>query len=252
MIGVSCTEFSAYDFTEVINEVAKQFDHWEIFAEAEHRLKNVEGIFAQMKDNYKLSYSIHAPISDINIASINERIREDSVMEILATVESAINLEIGTITVHPGITPMAVPYMEEKAIVAAKKSLRSLDRITQQYGITIALENMPAFPFMLGRTAEELKELFDGTDLRMCFDIGHANTTEEIDNIIDAFKDRFANIHIHDNNGDADSHMVIGEGNIDFEKVISKLKGYRGNFIIESKSFQDGVESQERLRSLLS
>ena len=252
MIGISCTEFSAYDFNEVINEVAKNFDHWEIFAEAEHRLRDVEGLFASIKENYNLSYSIHAPISDINIASLNERIREDSVLEILSTAESAMNLDIGLITIHPGLTPMAVPYMEEKAVQQAKKSLRSLDRIIQQYGITLALENMPAFPFMLGRSAEEMKELLDGTELRVCLDIGHANTTDEIDNLIDAFKDRFANIHIHDNNGDADSHMVIGEGSIDFPSVISKLKGYGGNFIIESKSFQDGVESQERLRSLLS
>ena len=42
MIGVSSTEFSAYRFDEVITEVSKVFEHWEIFAEAEHRLPTVE------------------------------------------------------------------------------------------------------------------------------------------------------------------------------------------------------------------
>lgn len=252
MIGISCTEFSAYDFTEVIFEVAKQFKHWEIFAEADHRLMDVEGIFSSMRDNYDLTYSVHAPITDINIASLNERIREDSILEILSTIESCVNLDIGLITIHPGTTSMSVPYMEEKSIEKAKKSLRSIDRISKEYGVTVAVENMPAFPFMLGRTYEELNELVDGTELKICFDIGHANTTGEIDNLINGFKDRFANIHIHDNNGDMDSHKVIGEGSIDFPDVISKLRGYKGRFIIESKSFADGVESQERLRTLLS
>ena len=252
MIGISCTEFSAYDFKEVIDEVGKQFSHWEIFAEAEHRLRDIEGFFASIKNNYNLSYSVHAPISDINIASLNERMREDAVMEILATLESCINLEIGTITIHPGITPMAVPYMEEKAIAQAKKSLRSIDRISGQYGIKMCVENMPAFEFMLGRSYEELKELIDGTELSVCLDIGHANTTGETIALIDGFKDRIANVHIHDNNGDADSHMTLGEGSIDFKDIISRLGGYKGNYIIESKSFQSGVESQEFLSKLLS
>ena len=70
MIGVSSTEFSSYMFEEVIAEISKVFDHWEIFAEAEHRLPSVEARFRDLMPSYKLSYSIHAPISDINLASL--------------------------------------------------------------------------------------------------------------------------------------------------------------------------------------
>ena len=80
-IGVSSTEFSSYMFEEVIAEISKVFDHWEIFAEAEHRLPAIESRFRDLLPSYKLSYSVHAPISDINIASLNERIREDSILE---------------------------------------------------------------------------------------------------------------------------------------------------------------------------
>ena len=153
MIGVSSTEFSAYMFEEVIAEVSKVFDHWEIFAEAEHRLPSIEARFRDLMPSYKLSYSIHAPISDINIGSLNERIREDSILEILTTAETAANLNIDLVTIHPGLTSMAVPYMEEKAIEKAKRSLSAIDRISSEYGVRIAVENMPAFPFMLGRTA---------------------------------------------------------------------------------------------------
>ena len=201
--------------------------------------------------SYKLSYSIHAPISDINIGSLNERIREDSILELLTTAESAANLNIDLITIHPGLTSMAVPYMEEKAAEKAKKSLRSIDRISSEYGVRIAVENMPAFPFMLGRTAEELKFLMEGTNLGFCLDIGHANTTGQIDELIKEFGDRLINIHIHDNNGEHDEHLTLGEGSIDFKDVIGKLKGYTGNYVIESKSFPSAVESQDYLRSLL-
>lgn len=250
MIGVSSTEFSAYLFEEVIQEVSKVFDHWEIFAEAEHRLPSIESRFRDLMPSYKLSYSIHAPISDINLGSLNERIREDSILEILTTAETAANLNIDLVTIHPGLTCMAVPYMEEKAIEKAKRSLSSIDRISAEYGVRIAVENMPAFPFMLGRTAEELKELIEMTNLGFCLDIGHANTTGQIDELIKEFGDRLINIHIHDNHGEHDEHLTLGEGEIDFKSVIEKIKNYTGNYVIESKSFPSAVESQDYLRSL--
>ena len=251
MIGVSSTEFSAYMFEEVIAEVSKVFDHWEIFAEAEHRLPSIEARFRDLLPSYKLSYSIHAPISDINIGSLNERIREDSILEILTTAETAANLNIDLVTIHPGLTSMAVPYMEEKAVEKAKRSLSAIDRISSEYGVRIAVENMPAFPFMLGRTAEELNELIGTTNLGFCLDIGHANTTDQIDELIKAFGDRLINVHIHDNNGEHDEHLTLGEGSIDFKKVLDQLKGYSGNYVIESKSYPSAVESQDYLRSLL-
>ncbi len=250
MIGVSSTQFSAYMFEEVIAEVSKKFEHWEIFAEAEHRLPSIESRFMELLPSYNLSYSIHAPISDINIASLNERIREDSIIEILTTAETAANLNIDLITVHPGLTSMSVPYMEEKAIEKAKKSLSSIDRISAEYGVRIAVENMPSFPFMLGHTAEEMEDLIGMTNLGFCLDIGHANTTDQIDPLIEKFRDRLINIHIHDNHGEFDEHLTLGEGDIDFKSVIEKLKGYTGNFVIESKSFPSAVESQDYLRSL--
>ena len=251
MIGVSSTEFSAYMFEEVIAEVSKVFDHWEIVSEAEHRLQPLVSRFLDLMPSYNLSYSIHAPISDINIGSLNERIREDSVIELLTTAETAANLNIDTVTIHPGLSSMAVPYMEEKAAEKARKSLGSIDRIASEYGVRIAVENMPAFPFMLGRTVEELKYLLDGTNLGFCFDIGHANTTDQIDDLIKEFGDRIVNVHIHDNHGEHDEHLTLGEGSIDFKSVLAKLGNYKENFIIESKSFPSAVESQDYLRPLL-
>lgn len=251
MIGVSSTEFSSYKFEEVLEEVSKQFKHWEIFAEAEHSLPAIGGILGMLMPSYTLTYSVHAPISDINIASLNERMREGSVIELLSTIETAAELNIRTVTIHPGVQSMAVPYMGEKSIEQAKKSLRSIGRISEEYGVRVAMENMPAFPFFLGHTVDELNQLFEGTDLGFCFDIGHANTVGQVEEIAKAFRDRLINVHIHDNHGEADEHLTLGEGNIDFKSVLALLNGYDGNYIIESSSFPSAVDSQDYLKSIL-
>ena len=245
IVGVSSPEFSSYNFDDVIPEIDRFFDHWEIFSEAEHQLQYVAPRLALMKDSFNLTYSVHAPIADTNLAALSERMREASVMEMLNLMEQAINLDIDTITIHPGTYSLSVPGMQEKSIAAAKKSIRGLDRMVGQYGIKMCLENMPSWPMMLGQTADEMLELVDGTDMPVCFDIGHANTVGQIDEIIDKLGDRIRNIHVHDNDGTADQHLTIGDGNIDFQKHLSRLNGYKGRYIIESRSLESAVSSKD-------
>lgn len=249
-IGVSSTDFSSYRFDDVLPQVAKFFDHWEIFSEAEHHLQEVSGVFSMMKGSYDLTYSVHSPISDTNLAALTERMREASVLEVLSLMEECINLDIDTITIHPGIYSLSVPGMQEKSVAAAKKSIRGLDRMVSQYGVRLCLENMPSFPMMLGRTADEMAELLDGTDMKVCFDIGHANTTGQIDEIIDRLGDRIIHMHVHDNDGTSDQHLTVGDGSIDFAAHLGKLSGYRGLHIIESKSLESAVDSKSALEAL--
>ncbi|MBE6517573.1 MAG: sugar phosphate isomerase/epimerase [Thermoplasmata archaeon] len=251
MIGVSSPSFSSYPIEDVLPGLARFFKHWEIVSEAEHQLPLIAPRLAMMMENYDMTFSLHAPFCDINIASLNERIRESSVMEIINMVEYAVNMNMRTVTFHPGLYSMAVPDMQERSVMNAKRSLRMLDRISEEYGVIMALENMPSMPFMLGHTAEEMSFLIDGTNLPICFDVGHANTVGEIDKIIDALGDRIVNVHIHDNDGTADKHMTIGDGNIDFEACIKKLGRYMGNYIIESRSLESAVESLDRISLLL-
>jgi len=251
MISVSSTKFCEQSIEETLKNVSKEFDHWEIFSEGEHYLPLVLSRFGAVAPSYNMKYSIHAPICDVNIAALSERMREASVMEMMSIMEQAISMEVKLITIHPGVHSMAVFGQEQKSVARAKKSLRTLDRVTSEYGIRIAVENMPAFPFFLARTAEELKDLLDGTDMKVCFDIGHAHTTGQIDPMIELLGDRIANIHIHDNHGQKDEHLTIGEGDIDFQNVLGKIGKYKGNYVIESKSLTSAVESKKKLQVML-
>ena len=156
------------------------------------------------------------------------------------------------VTVHPGLASMAVPGLEERAVVRAKDAAKRIGRFSEEHGITVAMENMPELKFFLGRTASQLAEIIDGTDLSVCFDIGHANTAGQIDDMIDMLGEWIAFIHIHDKHGQRDEHLTIGDGCIDFPHVIRRMGGYRGNWIIESKSLESAVQSFSLLNSMLS
>lgn len=88
-----------------------------------------------------------------------------------------------------------------------------------------------------------LKEVFDRIpNLNFCLDIGHANLFAEENRsieLIENFGWILSHIHAHDNKGwyseNSDLHLPIGEWNIDFEKIINKLKeiDYTGNITLE-------------------
>lgn len=252
MIGVSCTGFSSRPVTEWIGPVSEHFRLWEVFSEADQRVyldtKDTGAAFTE----HGLVPQVHAPICDWNIGAMSDRLREASLQETLDTIDAAVEIGAKVVTVHPGLASMAVPGLEERAAARARESVRAIARHVDGMGVSIGIENMPNPPFFLGRTAEQLASIVDGTDLGITFDIGHANTTGQIDAMIDLFRDRIVNIHIHDNDGDRDAHMTIGDGSIDFRHVIRRMSGYTGNWIIESKSLDSAVQSLPRLEKMLS
>ncbi len=251
MIGISCTAFSAENPQAVLDKIVGKFDLWEIFSEADNSISNHFDEFAELLPSYDISYSVHAPICDINLASIYDSIREASLKETIATIEAASRLDIDRVTVHPGLSSMSVRGIEGRYIAKARESMVELEKASGEFGVHVAIENMPEMYFFLGRTASELSDIVEGMDLDICFDIGHANTTGQIDAMIETFGDGIFNVHIHDNKGVNDEHLTIGAGRIDFVKVLSKMDSYRGNYVIEARSLESAIESQSFLESLL-
>ena len=252
MIGVSCTGFSSLPAERWAGPVSEHFGLWEIFSEADQSVPHHIGEISDVLSRYGLECQIHAPICDWNIAAMSDRLREASLQETFDVLDAAAELDAKVVTVHPGLSSMAVPGLEDRAVARAKDAVRRISKHADDAGVIVGIENMPSPPFFLGRTASQLAEIVEGTDLGVTFDIGHANTTGQIDAVIDLLGDRFVNIHIHDNDGTRDSHLAIGEGTIDFGHVIRRLSGYRGNWIIESKSLDSALRSLPRLEMLLS
>ena len=113
-----------------------------------------------------------------------------------------------------------------------------------------ALENMPRMPISTCTEPVELLSLLEGTSLGICFDIGHAHTNRNIDDFVKHVQ-RFANVHIHDNDGTSDQHLTIGEGKIDFDHVLSAMSSYRRRYVIEARKIEGAPLSQARLRKIL-
>lgn len=231
-------------------------EHVEIVDEGLHslnsrRLEALKGAIAA-KD---MRLSIHAPFTDINIASISPTIRHAVMKRLKKSMMMSARLNPEYWIFHSGRQSAAGGALSKIGWEINLRSVRELLKEARKYGLKIAIENTPdPLPYMLKRVDEFerfYEDLgFDGLNLGITFDVGHANIIGQINEFIESFRDKIVHVHLHDNNGRFDEHLDIGSGNIDWPSVIESLKkiNYSGALIIESKN---GIEKSIQTLSTL-
>jgi len=207
---------------EYIEISALQSLHFNIYNK-EH-IQNISK--AVKKYNLKV-WSIHAPFCPI--AMLDEPSRIEGIKIMIKTYELRKYFNFNLIVMHPGSDDPK--GNREKELKNLKKSLKEIVNRTGR--IKIALETMGDFP-----TSEKLLEViedFDREKVGVCIDTGHINQFEDVPSVIKKFKDRIFSVHIHDNNGKKDEHLLPFSGNIDWRRVYSALiySGYTGVFMYE-------------------
>ena len=95
---------------------------------------------------------------------------------------------------------------------------------------------------------DELNEFLTDNNLYMTLDVGHANHVgySADDMIFDCIK----HVHMHDNFGDDDAHLPLGEGSIDLKRVVNNLesKKYDGIYILEVNDYDSIKKSNEYMK----
>ena len=227
-IGISSPAFALEPFLPTFNAVAKEFELWEIVADLNQLLPVIADEFKQYTPSYDMEFSVHAPFNDLNIASLNPKLRKLAIRYIKDTIKTAEELGITLVSLHPGhLSPSGI-YKIDKVLETNLKSIREIAKYADEHAISLALENMPIRNWTLGNTCREILEMIDNTQLGICFDIGHAFIQNEVERFLDHI-DHLKNIHIHDNNGRRDEHLVLGEGAIDISDIINRLSGKYNN-----------------------
>ncbi|MCJ8011527.1 sugar phosphate isomerase/epimerase [Paenibacillus sp. KQZ6P-2] len=119
---------------------------------------------------------------------------------------------------------------------------RRLIPVLEETGVGIALENGCYYPGFnrCFTIAEELIQLVDALGHRLigaCWDTGHANV-QMIDqaNAFRMLRSRLKALHIHDNDGTKDLHLLPYQGTIDWARLVGALKEiqYSGDFTYEA------------------
>lgn len=124
------------------------------------------------------------------------------------------------------ITGIDCPRYNEMGL----ERLRKIVEYAEELQIKIALENVEHQGYL-----EYVLKNIKSPYLGICFDAGHYHCYFKDKFNFKFFKDRIFAVHLHDNAGNIDRHMIPFDGTNNWSKIIKNLKenGYDGPIILE-------------------
>lgn len=228
---------------------------------------------AKLADKLGLVYdTIHAPFGSVDGIDINTMWRDgedgDRYAEILmSTVDDAAEFGVPTVIMHTTIGNT----MPKLCRIGFDRIGRVIEH-AEKKNITLAFENLE-FPEPVGIIFDKFKS----DSVKFCYDIGHEYCYTPGIKYLKMFGDRLAALHIHDNNGLADSmdpsyrddyHRIPFDCKIDYNRFAEELKatGYGGSIMLEIANRRDygvyndltleefyrkGAEAAKKIRTLV-
>lgn len=199
-----------------------------------------------------LQFTVHSPFADINIASPSKPLLKASMKRLEQSMAYANALNAKLWVLHPGAKTgisMFYPGADWKQNI---QSLKALSKTAEEYGVTVAVENLPEKYGFLMKTAEDFQRFYTETGLEtgIVLDFGHANLEGQIDGFLQKLPKKIVHIHVSDNHGETDQHLGVGYGKINYPQIAQTLKqiGFSGNIVIESVDHIE--ETMQRLKQL--
>ena len=247
-LGVSTLLFSSHHIIDAVRGIARLGHHRiELFCELVGLdVDTVEDAtirrLAELADEYGLDYSIHPPV--VNTAAFDDDERAVVIHKYRATLALAERLGIRDMVIHSGHRP-CVQVSAEQGRELARRTLRAVGETAGNVGVRLLLENTGWHEHAILDTPGDLLELAESAcppDTGILLDTGHAVLQHF--GVVDCARiwlPHLAQVHAHDNAGEFDDHLPLGEGVIDWSSLIGLLAGagWDGVFMLELGACDD-------------
>lgn len=182
----------------------------------------------KLKEKYNLFYLAHYP-NEGDPRNI-ERLETQFVPRIKTLLGLTRELGIKKGTLHFWMDQRWAPSeLVEQKIALLSRMVQDATR----KGIELCLENLTSRYDSFSTVLNAIP------DLRMTLDIGHGELLSEENTsfgFIENLFDKIRHVHVHDNQGGTgvkdDLHLPLGDGIVDYPKILSQLKAKRYSFTI--------------------
>jgi sugar phosphate isomerase/epimerase len=140
----------------------------------------------------------------------------------LNMIKNSAELAGKTYVIHVGFGTWPEPEQRRAAWERVRRALDKLAPAAQTLGMTLALENGFTQDFLI-QSAGELVSFVSGYGhpaVGICYDSGHAHIAEGEVKTLKTLVPHVVTMHLHDNNGREDEHLIPGEGTIDWPALV--------------------------------
>ncbi len=187
------------------------------------------GAIAECLGGRGLEIYMHSPTIDLNPASLNRGIREETGKQLCESVDMAVAIGARFVTTHPGFVhkDMVRSICYEYAL----QVLGEASDYARSRNVVLSIENMPFRPTYYCHTPEELLAFQRHCRSGITIDVGHAILCPEPYEFLKM--DGISYLHVNDNHGSKDQHLCPGDGILDLcrldgqERMIIELDDYQ-------------------------
>ena len=230
-IGLSTWSLLGMDVVAAVRAIGDAgFDYIELWGEIPHAYPDWvdERPLKDALSSFSMTVTTHAPFTDLNPATPFEPMKGAVERTLERFVAFSVSAGARVVTVHPG-------SVHSEALVpgSAANSMTILRKMIAAAGgrLSVSVENQTKsssrYHYPLASTTESLRALLSGEDgLKFTLDTGHAHASglDPID-LVQMAGPRLVEVHLSDNAGEYDDHLVPGEGTADLKKLTGKLAG---------------------------
>jgi sugar phosphate isomerase/epimerase len=253
-IGLSMLYCLGEPFCKMIKRLATvETSYVEIVDDGIHALdKERVRALKQVAKSYDLAYTLHSPFADVNISSPSKPLLSAMIRRLKQSMEFASDLNATVWVLHPGLQTGISMFYPGKDWKQNVQSIKELYATAEDYGVNVAIENLPEKYGFVMKTAEDFLKFYRETrlDVGIVLDVGHANLHNQIYPFLNALADKIVHIHASDNMGETDQHLGIGQGNIDWQQFAEALKKIEYSKTIVTESTDHVEESLSKLKRL--
>ena len=167
--------------------------------------------------------TVHAPFFDLSPGAMEPLVRQVTLQRLTQALEAAGLLGAQLMVVHPGFDRWRYPNLAATWTSQAAEFFPPLLRLAERLDCRLALENIyEESP----DTLVDLVARLDSPWFGHCFDIGHWQLFGTVEQApwLAAIAPRLLHLHLHDNLGQGDDHLPVGEGTIDFTPLLALLQ----------------------------
>jgi sugar phosphate isomerase/epimerase len=193
----------------------------------------------RLQDLGLMACSFHAPFADhIDITSLDERKRRQSIGEVLVAADAAAALSARCFVIHPGPEHSGEPPLgeRERRLEHVAASLSEIANRCHEMGVLCVLENK--LPHLLFGNIPDMMWILGAmstTQVGACLDTGHAHLAGDLDNAVQKLASHLRLVHASDNFGRYDDHRPPGCGDINWGRFLAQLRevAYAAPIVLE-------------------
>ena len=177
---------------------------------------------AALFHQHRRTITLHGPFIDLSPGSTDPAIlgaTRQRLEQMLSVIEI---FTPATVVCHAGYDGTRYGFIRDVWLEECVRTWKWLGEALFKKGTRLMLENV------YEKDPSELLEILcqlDPDHVGCCLDVGHLTAfgNGDLRHWIDVLSPRIGQIHLHDNPGDADRHLGMGEGGIDFRPIRTLL-----------------------------